>query len=174
MPRLLPLVFALVLMPAALLAAEGFRFDSIDGGTLALEDWRGGPVLVVNTASLCGFTHQYAGLQTLQDRYGDRGLVVLAVPSDDFAQELESAAEVRDFCELNYGLTLPMTTITRVRGRDAHPFYAWLRAEHGFRPRWNFDKVLLDAQGNVVDTFGSLSEPTGRRITRAVEALLPR
>lgn len=165
-------------MPVALVATRaratgGFRFDSIDGGHYDMDDWRGRPVLVVNTASLCGFTPQYDGLQALHDIYGPRGLVVLAVPSDDFAQELATEAEVAEFCEVNFNLTLPMTTITRVRGRDAHPFYAWLRQTHGFVPQWNFNKVLLDGAGRVVGHYGSNADPMGRRIRRQIEALLP-
>lgn len=150
-----------------------FSFPSIDGGDYELEAWRGRPVLVVNTASLCGFTPQYDDLQALHDTYGPRGLVVLAVPSKDFAQELSSEAEVSEFCEVNFNLTLPMTTITRIRAPDAHPFYRWLAREHGIVPGWNFHKVLLDGNGNVVAHFGSNANPMGRRILREVEALLP-
>lgn len=153
-------------------AAAGFSFPSIDGGVLSLDDWRGQPVLVVNTASMCGFTGQYAGLQDLYDEYKDDGLIVLAVPSDDFNQELATADEVRDFCEVNFGLDLPMTDITDVRGGDAHPFYRWLAETEGFKPQWNFNKVLLDGDGAVVTTWGSATKPTGAKITGAVEALL--
>lgn len=158
----------------ALAAPPRAPFASIDGGTIDLSDWAGRPVLVVNTASLCAFTPQYEGLQRLYDTYRDRGLVVLAVPSDDFRQELGSAAEVRDFCQLNYGLDLPMTEITHVRGADAHPFYVWLRQETGFVPRWNFNKVLLSGTGEVVGTYGSTVSPQSRRIRGDVEALLTR
>ena len=147
-------------------------FPSIDGGTLDIEAWRGQPVLVVNTASRCGFTHQYDDLQALQDRYEDAGLVVLAVPSNDFRQELASDEEVKDFCEVNFNLTLPMTTITSVRGAQAHPFYRQLKDVAGFTPMWNFDKVLLGPDGSVVETWRSVTSPTSQKITGAVEALL--
>lgn len=162
----------LVTASLAATAATGFEFVSIDGGRIDLEDWRGQPVLVVNTASRCGFTPQYEGLQELFDAYSDRGLAVLAVPSDDFRQELASEAEVKDFCEVMFGLTLPMTEITRVRGDDAHPFYAWLAKEHDFAPRWNFNKVLLDGDGRPVATFGSMTRPTDGAITRPIETML--
>lgn len=168
---------ALPLIPharAARAEMPGFTFDSIDGNTYDMADWQGRPVLVVNTASLCGFTPQYDDLQALHETYGPRGLTVLAVPSNDFAQELSSEAEVADFCEVNFGLTLPMTTITRVRGRAAHPFYRWLAQEHGIVPGWNFHKVLLDGDGAVVGHYGSSANPMGRRIRREIEALLPR
>ncbi|MEM0937810.1 MAG: glutathione peroxidase [Pseudomonadota bacterium] len=152
--------------------AEPFSFPSIDGGTLSLGDWAGRPVLVVNTASRCAFTPQYDALQALYDIYRDRGLVVLAVPSNDFRQELASEAEVRAFCEVNFGLDLPMTEILSVRGRDAHPFYRWMDEVHGFRPRWNFNKVLLGPDGAPVATFGSQTKPTAREVTARIEAML--
>ena len=176
MPRALAILIAFFLaLPALVLPAaamERFSFDSIDGGTYDSADWAGHPVLVVNTASLCGFTPQYEGLQALYDRYKDRGLIVLAVPSDDFKQELASNAEVKDFCELQYGITLPMTTITPVRGGKAHTFYKWVAASNGFVPAWNFNKVLIDPQGRIVETWGSLAEPLSPAITGAIEPLL--
>ncbi|MEL6644992.1 MAG: glutathione peroxidase [Pseudomonadota bacterium] len=153
-------------------AASGFTFPSIDGGDLALDDWRGRPVLVANTASLCGFTPQYDSLQALYDRYRDRGLIVLAVPSDDFSQELDTAADVKEFCEINFDLDLPMTDITRVRGRDAHPFYRWLDEAHGVRPRWNFNKVLIDPEGGFAGFWGSRTDPQSREITDLIDRFL--
>lgn len=157
---------------AALAAGKAFIFDSIDGGTMSLEDWTGRPVLVVNTASLCGFTPQYDGLQALHDQYSGRGLVVLAVPSDDFRQELGSEAEVKEFCAVNFDLTLPMTEITHVKGSAAHPFYKWLAAEHGFTPGWNFNKVLIGPNGDVVGTWGSAVKPQSKAIVSKIEPLL--
>ncbi|MCL4138286.1 UNVERIFIED_CONTAM: hypothetical protein GTU68_036349 [Idotea baltica] len=150
----------------------GGTFPSIDGGSLTIEDWRGQPVLVVNTASQCGFTGQYAGLQSLYDKYRDKGLIVLAVPSDDFNQELASASEVKEFCELNFDLDLPMTDITKVKGADAHPFYKEVRKETGFEPAWNFNKVLIAPDGTVPATWGASVKPTSRKITQEIEALL--
>lgn len=155
-------------MPAA---ARDFVFPSIDGGEIALSDFRGKPVLVINTASMCGFTPQYDGLQRLHETYADRGLVVLAVPSDDFNQEYASAEKVKEFCEVNFNLTVPMTDITPVKGSDAHPFYQWVKAETGFVPRWNFNKVLLDGDGAVVATYGSTTRPTAPQITREIDTL---
>ena len=151
---------------------QEFRFNSIDGGHSVVRDSSGRPVLVANTASLCGYTPQYGDLQALYDAYKDRGLVVLAVPSDDFKQELSSEQEVKDFCEMNYDLDLPMTGITHVRGTEAHPFFAWLRESQGFEPQWNFNKVLIGPDGRVVGTWGSGESPTGPAIRGAVEAAL--
>lgn len=153
-------------------AAEPFTFDSIDGGTLDLAQWQGQPVLVVNTASRCGFTPQYDGLQSLYDRYRDRGLVVLAVPSNDFRQELDSAEAVKDYCETTFGLTFPMTDITPVRGSGAHPFYVWVKQTNGFEPSWNFNKILIGSQGEVLATWGATTRPLAPGITSAVEAAL--
>jgi len=165
---------AFACLPMSVLAAPGaWTFDSIDGGTLSMADWQGRPVLVVNTASRCGFTPQYDGLQALYDAYRDQGLVVLAVPSQDFRQELATDDDVADFCEVNFGLDIPMTTISSVKGDNAHPFYKWVAQTEGFTPRWNFNKILIGADGAVVDTFGSTTRPQSAKITRAIEALLP-
>lgn len=161
-----------VVAPQRAVAGQAFVFSSIDGGTIPFDGWRGRPVLVVNTASMCGFTPQYDDLQALQDRYADKGLVVLAVPSNDFQQELSDGKAVKEFCELNFHLTLPMTDITHVKGPQAHPFYQWMAAEHGFVPRWNFNKVLIGPGGEVLGTWGSMVSPTSSRITGAVEAAL--
>jgi len=165
------LVATCLALPAAALDRAA-PFGNIDGGELRLSDWSGQPVLVVNTASRCGFTPQYEGLQTLYDRYRDRGLVVLAVPSNDFRQELASEDKVKEFCEVNFGLDIPMTTITPVKGPRAHPFYASLAAETGFTPSWNFNKVLIGPDGEVAGTWGSMTRPSSGAITRKVEALL--
>lgn len=153
-------------------AAPTFRFAAIEGGEIDTAGWRGRPVLVVNTASLCGFTPQFDGLQALQDRYGAAGLVVLAVPSDDFRQELSDASAVKEFCAVNFDLTLPMTTITPVLGRGAHPFYRWMADDHGFVPGWNFNKVLLGPDGQPVGTWGSAARPLGGAIEAAIKAQL--
>ena len=147
-------------------------FANIDGGTHQMRGWAGQPVLVVNTASECGFTYQYDGLQALYDTYKDRGLVVLAVPSDDFNQELASAEKVKEFCEISFGLDLPMTDISHVRGSQAHPFYKAVKAEAGFVPKWNFNKVLIGPDGNVVATWGSSTRPQSKAIRDAITPLL--
>ncbi len=160
------LVLAFVLAPA-LSAAQ--PFESIDGGTIDIAA-HDGPVLLVNTASLCAFTPQYDALQKVHEAYADRGLLVLAVPSDDFRQELGSDAEVAAFCDATFGLTLPMTTITHVRGADAHPVYAAL-ADEGFAPSWNFAKALI-VDGALVEGWQSAQTPDGPAVTAAIEAAL--
>ncbi|WP_298969203.1 glutathione peroxidase [uncultured Roseobacter sp.] len=172
MTRLFALLIGLIFGTTAVAGISAHSFASIDGGTLNTSDWTGQPVLVVNTASQCGFTGQYEGLQALYDTYRDQGLVVLAVPSDDFNQELGSAAEVKEFCEMTFGLDLPMTDVTRVKGSDAHPFYREVADETGFTPRWNFNKVLVGPDGVIVATWGSATKPQSPKITSAIEGLL--
>lgn len=162
-------LLTLTLTPA--LAADSFRFASIDGGEIDLADWRGKPVLVVNTASLCGFAGQFDALQDLHDRFGDKALI-LAVPSNDFDQELADEAAVKEYCALTFDLTLPMTEITHVKGAEAHPFYAWLRDETGFVPGWNFNKVLIAPDGSIAGTFGAPVKPEGPQIAGRIEAML--
>lgn len=152
-------------------AGEGFSFASIDGGTIDLDDWRGKPVLVVNTASLCGYAGQFDALQAMHERFGDKALV-LAVPSDDFNQELADETAVKEYCTLTFDLTLPMTEITHVKGPEAHPFYAWLKAETGFVPGWNFNKVLIAPDGSIAGTFGAPVRPEGAQIAGRIEAML--
>jgi glutathione peroxidase len=174
-PLMLAALFFVICVLAAMVpmqARAGYTFAGIDGGQIDLDDYRGKPVLVVNTASLCGFAGQYDDLQALHDRYGPRGLLVLAVPSDDFAQELADETAVKEFCAVNFDLTLPMTAITPVTGTAAHPFYAMLRDSYGFEPAWNFNKVLLGPDGQLVESWGSGINPTSRQVTRAIEALL--
>ncbi|HEY6918268.1 MAG TPA: glutathione peroxidase [Tabrizicola sp.] len=164
------LLTGLAFSPAV--AADGFRFASIDGGDIDLDDWRGKPVLVVNTASLCGFAGQFDGLQTLHETYGPKGVLVLAVPSNDFDQELADEAKVKEYCAMTFDITLPMTEITHVTGPEAHPFYAWVRDQTGFVPGWNFNKVLLAPDGSVAATFGAPTAPESRAITSRIEAFL--
>lgn len=157
-----------------LLAASraDFTFASIDGGELSLDAFRGGPLLVVNTASRCAFTSQYDALQALYDRFRDRGLTVLGVPSNSFRQELASTREVKEFCEVNFALDFPMTGLAEVVGPGAHPFYRWAAAA-GVAPRWNFHKILLDGEGRLAAEFGTPVTPDAPELIAAIEALLP-
>lgn len=137
------------------------------------EAYAGKVVLVVNTASKCGFTPQYEGLETLYREYGPRGLVVIGFPSNDFAnQEPGSEAEIGKFCRSTYGVQFPMFEKTAVRGDRAHPFYRHLAAASGDEPDWNFHKYLIDREGRVVGSYGPTTTPTGGRLRAAIEALL--
>lgn len=151
-----------------------FVFPSIEGGEISTADWAGHPVLVVNTASRCGYTGQYDGLQRLYDSYRAAGAIVLAVPSNDFRQELASAEAVKEFCTLNYDLDLPMTDIQPVRGPQAHPFYKWVAAQSGFEPGWNFNKILIGTDGAILGTYGAPVKPMSGIITDAIDQALGR
>lgn len=154
------------------IATQDWTFESIDGGSYSSADFAGKVVLLVNTASLCGYTPQFSGLQQLQDTYQEQGLVVFAVPSDDFNQEKASNVEIKSFCEINFGITMPMSVIAHVTGPEAHPLYLWLKQTAGFEPEWNFNKVLFDRQGKVVGTWRSIAEPIGSEIETEVQRLL--
>jgi glutathione peroxidase len=162
----------------AMTAAEDvprFAFVSIDGAPLPLDAWRGRPVLIVNTASYCGYTPQYAGLEALWQRYRDRGLVVLGVPSNDFGrQEPGSAAEIKEFCATNYRVDFPLAEKCRVVGGEAHPFYRWVAEELGEAgaPRWNFHKYLVGPDGRLEGAWPAQVDPTDRRITEEIDRLL--
>ena len=147
-------------------------FPSIYGGKIETKQWAGKPYMVVNTASMCAFTRQYTSLQKLYDSYRDAGFGIVAVPSNDFNQELSSDAEIKDFCELNYDIDMPMSETLSVKGLSAHPFFKAVKAEVGFVPSWNFNKVLIGVDGNVAGTWRSLTAPMSRSITKAVEAEL--
>jgi glutathione peroxidase len=155
--------------PAA--SAFDHEFEAIEGGRLPLSQWRGKVLLVVNTASFCGFTQQYDGLQKLWERYEGKGLVVLGVPSNDFGeQEPKSEGEILNFCQGAFNVTFPLTTKQPVKGADAHPFYRWAREALGAdaAPRWNFHKYLVGRDGTLIAGF----EPLSAKMTSAIEAAL--
>ncbi len=152
--------------------AWDFSFPALEGGALNLAEFRGRVMLVVNTASFCGFTYQYEGLQKLYTARKGQGLVVVGVPSRDFDQEAASNEQVKTFCESTFGIDFPMAAISHVRGEDAHPFYRWVRSVRNWEPRWNFGKVLIGRDGRVMAAFGSSDEPMGFRVSSAVETAL--
>lgn len=166
----------LLLSFTAQAACEGplnYRTKTLSGQATDLCQYRGKVVLVVNTASYCGFTGQYEGLQTLYDTYKDRGLVVLGVPSNDFgAQEPGSNEQVKDFCERTYKVKFPMLEKSVVVGRDANPLYRQLTEATGQAPKWNFHKYLIDRSGKPVAAFGSRVAPLSSELKQAVEQLL--
>lgn len=152
--------------------AWDFAFPAIGGGTLALEAFKGRVLLVTNTASFCGYTGQYAGLQTLHAVLGAKGLTVIGVPSQDFNQESPDDVTVQNFCDTKYGVEFPLTGISHVRGPQAAPFYAWVRAAKQWEPSWNFNKVLVGRDGTVAGTFGSGDTPEGAKLSQAIAAAL--
>ena len=154
--------------------AYDFSFTAIEDTPLPLAQFRGKPLLVVNTASFCGYTPQYTGLERLWETYRARGLVVLGVPSNDFGQqEPGSSREIRAFCD-TFAVSFPLSRRETVIGANAHPFYRWIASELGedFLPRWNFHKYLIDRSGALVGAWPSQVEPMAREITSAVDAAL--
>jgi glutathione peroxidase len=148
---------------------------AIEGGALDPAALSGKVVLVVNTASFCGFTPQYEGLQALWERYRDRGLVVLGVPSNDFGgQEPEGEAKIKEFCETTFGIDFPMLAKQTVKGEQAHPFFRWAAEATGPAglPRWNFYKYLVGRDGRLIDWFASTTTPSSDKVANAVEAAL--
>ena len=136
------------------------------------DEHAGNVLLVVNTASKCGFTPQFEALETLHQRYKARGFEVLGFPSDDFRQELDSEAAVAQFCELNYGVSFPMFQKIHVTAGNAHPLYRDLATASGTYPRWNFNKYLIDRQGRVIAHYDASELPLGQTMTQAIEGLL--
>lgn len=178
----LALIGAMAATPSAAIPSAGqagsahdFAFTSIDGKPMPLSQYAGKVLLVVNTASLCGFTPQYQGLQALYERYRDRGLVVIGAPSNDFGeQEPKSEGEIKEFCQGAFGVTFPLTEKVHVKGPQAHPFYQWAHTTGGeqLAPRWNFHKYLISAEGKLVAAFSTRVKPEARDVTDAIEQQL--
>ena len=155
--------------------AYDFAATTIDGEEVGLEQFRGKPLLIVNTASQCGFTPQYEGLEKLNREYGDRGLVVLGFPCNQFGhQEPGDAEEIKNVCNLRYDVTFPMFEKIDVNGKGAHPLYDWLKSEKGSvlgsRIKWNFTKFLVGKDGQVVERFSPTTKP--EKMRDAIEKIL--
>ena len=151
-----------------------FQIKSISGELIDLKKYKDKVILLVNTASYCGFTKQYDGLQKLWKKYESQGLVVLGVPSDSFNQEKKSNNEVKEFCEVNFNVNFPLTEITEVKGKKAHPIYIWAKENFGNSaiPKWNFHKILINKEGKVENTYGSLTKPMSNKLILEIEKIL--
>lgn len=160
--------------PMTHLSAYAFRFESLSGGDIALAEFAGRPILVVNTASQCGYTPQYAGLQKLWSRYKDRGLVIIGVPSNDFGgQEPGGAPDIVKTAHDEYHVTFPLTAKAAVKGAGAHPFYRWAAIERPREaPRWNFHKYLIGRDGRLKAAFPSAVDPSDPGLIVAIETEL--
>ena len=151
-----------------------FKIDSISGEEIDFQKYRNKVILLVNTASYCGFTPQYDNLQKLWDKYKKDGLVVLGIPSNSFNQEKKDNSEVKKFCEVNFNINFPLSTITEVKGDEAHEIYKWAKKNYGKSavPKWNFYKILINREGKIEDTYASLTNPTSKKIINKIESLL--
>ena len=155
--------------------AYQFQFDGLFTDHVPMTAFEGEVVMVVNTASRCGFTPQYEGLQAIYNEYRDRGFVIVGVPANNFmGQEPGSAQEIQQFCTLNYGVTFPMAAKTDVVGEHRHPFYAWAQTQLGDAavPQWNFHKLLIGRDGHLIAAFPTRAEPTSEEVRNAVDAAL--
>ncbi|MDC3162530.1 glutathione peroxidase [Candidatus Pelagibacter sp.] len=150
------------------------EIENINGDIINIKDYENKVVLIVNTASYCGFTKQYEDLQDLWDQYRSKGLVVLGVPSNTFNQEKKSNDEVKKFCEVNFNINFPLTAITEVKGNDAHEIFKWAERNYGKSaiPKWNFHKILVNREGNIVETYASFTKPLSDKIINKIEEIL--
>ena len=151
-----------------------FSIESISGETINFSDYKNNVVLLVNTASKCGFTPQYSGLQKIYERYKSDGLIVLGVPTNDFNQELSKDEDVKQFCEIRFGVEFPMSSIQNIRGNEAHPVYKWIQSNVSVigQPRWNFHKYLIGKDGNIINWFSSMTSPTSEGLIKQIETAL--
>ena len=148
-----------------------FKIESITGETIDFNEYKNKVILIVNTASYCGFTKQYTDLQELWDKYKSRGLIVLGIPSNSFNQEKNKNSEVKEFCKVNFDIDFPLSTITEVKGDKAHDLFKWAKNNHGKSaiPKWNFHKILINKEGKVEDTFTSFTNPMSKKIVSKIE-----
>ena len=171
-------IFFLILFMSNADASEkifhDFTIESISGETINLSDYKSKVVLLVNTASKCGFTPQYSGLQKIYERYKNDGFVVLGVPTNDFNQELSKESDVKEFCEIRFGVEFPMSSIQPIRGENAHPIYKWIQANVSVigQPRWNFHKYLIGKDGKIINWFSSMTSPTSEGLVNQIETAL--
>ncbi len=151
-----------------------FSIESISGETINLSAFKSKVVLLVNTASKCGFTPQYSGLQKIYERYKNDGLVVLGVPTNDFNQELSKDSDVKEFCEIRFGVEFPMSSIQPIKGENAHPIYKWIKNNVSVigQPRWNFHKYLIGKDGKIINWFSSMTSPTSQGLITQIETAL--
>ena len=151
--------------------AYDFEFKSINGDVLKLNQYKNKVIIVVNVASRCGYTPQYEDLQSIWLKYKKKGVVIIGVPTNNFKQEPGSNAEIKNFCETNFGINFPITEKTNVIGGQAHPFYKWAKNNHGIGaiPKWNFHKIIISKDGKIADTFASFTKPTSKKFIKLIE-----
>ncbi len=151
-----------------------FKLESINGKIIDLNDYKNKVILMVNTASYCGFTNQYSDLQKLWDQYKSKGLIVLGIPSNSFNQEKKDNNEVKKFCEVNFNIDFPLSAIIDVKGENAHEIFKWAKKNHGNSavPKWNFHKILINKQGKIEDVFSSFTNPTSNKLVKKIEQIL--
>ena len=151
-----------------------YKITSINGDETNLNIYKNKAILLVNVASYCGFTNQYESLQEIWNNYKDKGRIVLGVPSNSFRQEKKSNEEIKEFCEVNFKISFPMTSIFDVKGQNAHDIYKWAYKNHGKSavPKWNFHKIIINKEGKIEKTFSSMTNPSSKKFIEVIENLL--
>ena len=151
-----------------------FKINSVDGKVIDFSDYKDKVILLVNVASYCGFTNQYADLQKLWETFEKKDLIVIGVPSGSFNQEKNSNKEVKEFCEVNFNINFPITSIYDVKGENAHDIYKWAKLNHGKSaiPKWNFHKILIGKNGKIIETFAPFTNPMSKKVIKTIEKVL--
>ena len=149
-----------------------FKFKDIDGNQVSLEKFTGKPIILINTASRCGFTPQYGNLQNLFLKYKDTDLTIIATTSNSFSQEYSDTEDIKKICLVNYGVGFITSAPMNVNGSNAHPIYSWIKNEYSKSPKWNFFKFLFNRDGELVDTWSSMTKPDSSKITNQIDKLL--
>ncbi len=175
--RFLLAFLIMFILKNTLMANEGvnlydFSFEDIDGNKVELNQFSGKPILIVNTASRCGFTPQYENLQNLFLEYKNSDLTIIATTSNSFAQEYQDKEDIKKICLVNYGVGFVTSAPMSVKGENVHPLYAWISSEYNKSPKWNFFKFLFNRNGELVDTWSSMTKPDSSKITKIIDQLI--
>ena len=175
--KIIFILFFVVFFNMSLLSKENlsvydFKFVDIDGNDIELTKFVGKPILLVNTASRCGFTTQYKGLQNLFLNYRKTNLTIIATTSNSFNQEYSSTEEIKKICLVNYDVGFIVSSPINVKGEDSHPLYQWINKKYGKKPKWNFYKFLFNTNGELVDSWSSFIKPDSKKITKIIDKLI--
>ena len=174
----IPLILSVFAFFSASMASENnssiydFNFIDIDGNKIVLSKFEGNPILLINTASRCGFTPQYEGLQNLFITYKETDLTIIATTSNSFNQEYDDAESIKQICLINYGVGFIVSNPLEVKGDDSHPIYKWIGQEYNKVPKWNFYKYLFDRNGELIDSWSSMTKPDSKKITDKIDSLI--
>ena len=153
-------------------SAYDFTFVDIDGKNFPLSQFKGKPLLIFNSASKCGFTSQYTGIQKIHENYKNKGLIVIGVPSDNFHQEPGSEEDIKKFCMVNFNITFDLTKKNNVVGSEAHPFFEWIDKNYNVKPKWNFYKFVINKDGKLEKHFSSMVLPSSKTLTSVLDKVI--
>ena len=153
-------------------SAYDFTFTDIDGNNFPLSQFKGKPLLIFNSASKCGFTSQYTGIQKIHEEYKKKGLIVIGVPSDNFNQEPGTEKDIKEFCMVNFNITFNLTKKNNVTGSNAHPFFEWLEKNYEVKPKWNFYKFVINKNGKLEEHFSSMVSPSSKKLVYTLDKVI--